>query len=100
MAAVGAYRHFVLPAEGRWLTQQLCFRHGDGAGRLSNQHCVVEFGSSRSGRAQVFALAIEVEKTVQGCGALPCFSFPLPADTNDGAPLSVSQAPNGGKTPP
>ena len=50
------HHDLVLPGEVGRLTEQLRLGHSDSAWGLSNQHCVVEFGTSRSRRAEVFAL--------------------------------------------
>lgn len=50
------HHDFVLPCEVGRLTEELCLGHGDSTRGLPNQHCVVEFGASRCGRAEVFAL--------------------------------------------
>lgn len=50
------HRDFVLPGEVGGLAEQLRLGHGDSAGSVSDQHRVVELGSSRGGRAQVPAL--------------------------------------------
>lgn len=63
------HRHSVLPGEGGGLAQQLRLGHGDGAGRLPDQHRVVELGSSRGGRAQVPALGNTGTQHRQRCSA-------------------------------
>lgn len=50
------HHDLVLPSEVGRLAEQLRLGHSDGAWGLSNQHGVVEFGPSRSRRAEVFAL--------------------------------------------
>ena len=50
------HHDLVLPREVGGLTEQLCLGHSDGARGLSNQHCIVEFGTSRGRGAEVFAL--------------------------------------------
>lgn len=50
----------MLPGEVGRLAEELRLRHGDGTRGLSNQHRVVEFGSSRGRRAEVFALQMTV----------------------------------------
>ena len=50
------HHDFVLPREVGRLAEELCLRHSDSTRGLSNQHGVVEFGTSRGRRAEVFAL--------------------------------------------
>lgn len=50
------HHDLVLPREVGGLAEELCLRHSDSTWGLSNQHCVVEFGTSRGRRAEVFAL--------------------------------------------
>lgn len=37
---------FVLPGEVGWFTEQLCVRDSEGTGSISNQHCVIQPGST------------------------------------------------------
>lgn len=50
------HHDLVLPREVGRLTEELCLGHSDSARGLSNQHRIVEFGTSRSRRAEVFPL--------------------------------------------
>lgn len=53
-----AHHDLVLPREVGRLAEELRLGHGNGTRGLSNQHCVVEFGTSRGRRAKIFALQI------------------------------------------
>lgn len=50
------HHDLVLPGEVGGLAEELCLGHSDGARGLPNQHRVIEFGTSRGRRAEVFAL--------------------------------------------
>lgn len=50
------HHDLVLPREVGRLAEELRLGHGDSTRGLPNQHCVVEFGTSRGRRAKIFAL--------------------------------------------
>ena len=52
------HHDLVLPREVGRLAEELRLGHGDRTRGLSNQHCVVELGTSRGRRAKIFALQI------------------------------------------
>lgn len=52
------HHDLVLPGEVGRLAEELGLGHGDSTRRVSDKHCVVEFGTTRGRRAEVFALQI------------------------------------------
>ena len=52
------HHDLVLPREVGRLAEELRLGHGDRTRGLPNQHCVVEFGTSRGRRAKIFDLQI------------------------------------------